>query len=87
MPVRPTTRAGDTLTLWTTADERPADEPMTAAEVRRSTLVLVGVGWAGGVTAVVLLHAALCRLLDRRRDRWWTLEWARVEPAWSRRVP
>ncbi|MDP9428903.1 MAG: hypothetical protein M3Q47_08540 [Actinomycetota bacterium] len=87
VPVRPTTRAGDTLTLWTTADGRPADEPMTAAEVRRSTLVLVGVGWAGGVAAVVLLHAALCRLLDRRRDRWWTLEWARVEPAWSRRVP
>ena len=87
VPARPTTRAGDTLTIWTTADGRRADEPMTAAEVRRSTLVLVGVGWAGGLSAAVLLHVALCRLLDRRRDRQWTLEWARVEPGWSRRLP
>lgn len=87
VPARPTTRAGDTLTIWTTADGRRADEPMTAAEVRRSTLVLVGVGWAGGLGAAVLLHVALCRLLDRRRDRQWTREWARVEPGWSRRLP
>jgi hypothetical protein len=87
VPERPTTRAGDTLTIRTTADGRRADEPMTAAEVRRSTLVLVGVGWAGGLGAAVLLHVALCRLLDRRRDRQWTHEWARVEPGWSRRLP
>lgn len=87
VPARPTTRAGDTLTLWTTADGRRADGPMTAAEVWRSTLVLVGLGWAGGLGAVVLLHVALCRLLDRRRDRRWTRGWARVEPTWSRRVP
>lgn len=87
VPVHPATRAGDTLTLWTTADGHRADEPMTPAEVRRSTLVLVGVGWAGGLGAVVLLHVALCRLLERQRDRRWTREWARVEPTWSRRVP
>jgi hypothetical protein len=45
------------------------------------------VGWAGGLGAVVLLHVALCRLLERQRDRRWTREWARVEPTWSRRVP
>ena len=87
VPVHPATRAGDTLTLWTTADGRRADEPMTPAEVRRSTLVLVGVGWAGGLSAVVLGHVGLCRVLDRQRDRRWTREWARVEPTWSRRVP
>jgi hypothetical protein len=87
VPARPTTRTGDTLTLWTTADGRRSDEPMTPAEVRRSTLVLVGAGWTGSVGAVVLLHTALCRLLDRLRDRRWTREWARVEPTWSRRVP
>ncbi|SDZ17359.1 hypothetical protein SAMN05660209_04920 [Geodermatophilus africanus] len=87
VPARPTTRAGDALTIWTTSDGRPADEPMTAARVWRSTLVLVGVGWAGGLAAAVLLHVALGRLLDRRRDRQWTREWARVEPGWSRRLP
>jgi hypothetical protein len=87
VPARPTTRAGDTLTVWTTSDGRRTDEPMTAAEVRRSTIVLVGLGWAGTVGTTVLLHTALCRLLDRRRDRRWTREWARVEPTWSRRVP
>lgn len=87
VPAHPVTRAGDTLTLWTTADGRRADEPMTPAEVRRSTLVLVGVGWAGGLGAVVLVHVALCRLLERQRDRRWTREWARVEPGWSRRLP
>ena len=60
---------------------------MASGEVRRSTLVLVGLGWAGTVATAVLLHAALCRLLDRRRDRRGTREWARIEPAWSRRVP
>ena len=83
---RPTTRVGDTLPLWTTSDGRPTGAPMTPAQVRRSTLVLVGAGWAGSVGAVVLLHTALCRLLDRLRDRRWTREWARVEPTWSRRV-
>ena len=87
VPAHPATRAGDTLTLWTTADGRRVDEPMTPGEVWRSTLALVGVGWAGGLSAVVLLHAALCRLLERQRDRRWTREWARVEPTWSRRVP
>ncbi|WNV77709.1 hypothetical protein [Geodermatophilus sp. DSM 44513] len=87
VPASPATRAGDTLTLWTTAEGRRTDEPMTSAEVRRSTLVLVGVGWGGTLSAVVLLHAALCRLLERRRDRYWTRGWARVEPTWSRRVP
>jgi hypothetical protein len=86
VPARPTTRAGDPLAIWTTADGRRADEPMTAAEVRRSTLVLVGVGWAGGLGAAVLLHVALCRLLDLGRDRRWAREWARVEPGWSRRL-
>jgi hypothetical protein len=87
VPARPTTRAGDTLTLWTTSDGRPTGEPMTAAQVRRSTLVLVGLGWAGGVGSAVLLHVALCRLLTHRGDRRWTRKWARVEPTWSRRVP
>ncbi len=84
---RPTTRAGDTLTQWTASDGRRVDEPMTAAEVRRSSLVLVGVGWAGGVGAVVLGHVGLCRVLERQRNRRWTRGWARVEPTWSRRVP
>jgi hypothetical protein len=87
VPVRPTARAGDTLTVWTASDGRRVDEPMTAAEVRRSTLVLGGVGWAGGVGAVVLTHVGLCRVLGRQRDLRWTREWARVEPTWSRRVP
>ena len=65
MPAGPTVRAGDPLTLWVTADGRRADEPMTPGEVGRSTLVLVGLGWAAGTVAVVLLHVALCRLLDR----------------------
>jgi hypothetical protein len=87
VPAHPSVRAGDTLTVWTTADGRRADEPMTPSEVWHSTLVLVAVGWVGGLGSVVLLHASLCRLLERRRDRRWTREWARVEPTWSRRVP
>ncbi|WP_448608443.1 Rv1733c family protein [Geodermatophilus sp. URMC 60] len=87
VPARPTTRAGDTLVLWTTSDGRPTGAPMTPAGVWRSTLVLVGLGWAGTVVATVLLHVALCRLLASRADRRWAREWARVEPTWSRRVP
>jgi hypothetical protein len=84
---RPTTRAGDTLLLWTTSDGRPTGAPMTPAQVRRSAVVLAGLGWAGSVGAAVLLHVALCELLAHRADRWWAREWARVEPTWSRRVP
>jgi hypothetical protein len=83
---RPTTRVGDTLPLWTTSDGRPTGAPMTPAQVRRSTLVLVGLGWAGSVGAAGLLHAALCELLAHRAARRWGREWARVEPTWSRRV-
>jgi hypothetical protein len=84
---RPTTRAGDTVPLWTTSDGRPTGAPLSPAQVRRSTLVLAGLGWVCGVGAAVLLHVALCGLLAHRADRWWAREWARVEPTWSRRVP
>ena len=84
---RPTARTGDTVPLWTTSDGRPTGAPMTPAQVRRSTIVLAGLGWADSVAAVVLLHVALCGLLAHRADRWWAREWARVEPTWSRRVP
>lgn len=84
---RPTTRAGDTVVLWTTSDGRPTSPPMTPAAVRRSTCVLTGLCWAGTVVAAALLHVALCRLLASRADRRWAREWARVEPTWSRRVP
>lgn len=87
VPARSSARAGDRLTLWLTPDGRLSDEPMTAAELRRSTLVLAGLGWAGVLCTAVLLHVALRRLLDHRRDRRWTRGWAHVEPAWSRRVP
>jgi len=84
---RPTTRAGDTVVLWTTSDGRPTSPPLTPAAVRRSTCVLTGLCWAGTVVTTVLLHVALCRLLASRADRRWAREWARVEPTWSRRVP
>lgn len=87
VPARPTTRAGDTLLLWTGSDGRPTGAPMTPGQVRRSTLVLVGLGWSGTVGAAVLLHVLLCRLLARAAARRWAREWARVEPGWSRRVP
>jgi hypothetical protein len=81
------TRAGDPVGAWTTADGRPAADPMTALEVTRSTIVLVTLGWAGSVFVTGTAYAGLCRLLDRQRGRRWTREWAAIEPTWSRRVP
>ena len=43
------TRAGDPVRAWTTADGRPAVDPVTALEVMRSTIVLVSLGWAGSL--------------------------------------
>ena len=81
------TRAGDPVGAWTTADGRPAADPMTALEVTRSTVVVVILGWAGAVFLTGTAYAVLCRVLDRQRDRRWTREWAAIEPTWSRRVP
>ncbi|MGY1679947.1 Rv1733c family protein [Geodermatophilus sp. SYSU D01176] len=81
------TRAGDTVDAWTTADGRPAATPLTTLQVMRSTIVLVGLGWAGSALAVGTAYAVLCWALDRQRDRRWTREWAAIEPTWSRRVP
>ncbi|SDL88002.1 hypothetical protein SAMN05660642_01112 [Geodermatophilus siccatus] len=81
------TRAGDRVRAWTTADGRPAADPMTALQVVRSTIVFVTIGWAASVLVTGTAYAVLCWVLDRHRDWRWTREWAEIEPTWSRRVP
>lgn len=81
------TSIGDPVTVWTTADGRPAVAPPTSAAVTRSTVVLAVVGWSWSLVAAVAAYAAVCWLLDRQRDRRWTGEWTAIEPSWSGRVP
>jgi len=87
VPAPVSTRAGQSVAVWTTADGHPAAAPMTALEVVRSTVVLVTLGWSWSLVAVGTAYLGLCRLLDQHRDRRWTREWAEIEPTWSRRVP
>lgn len=80
--VRSDVRTGQTVTIWVDDDGTPTTAPPRPADVTRDA---VGAG-IGTFLAISLtawaLHGALCAVLDRRRRRQWSSEWATVEPIW-----
>ncbi|MGY1744182.1 Rv1733c family protein [Blastococcus sp. SYSU D00695] len=77
---------GRSLSIWVDGhgDLVPAPLPAGLAPVQGVVAGLLVVGFAGALGAGA--HAAVCRALDRRRDRQWTAGWARVEPLWAGRA-
>ncbi|WP_409332740.1 Rv1733c family protein [Trujillonella humicola] len=79
-------RAGESVRIWVGPDGEVTRRPLSPG-MATTEGVLAGVLVALlSATVVVSLHVAVCWELDRRRDRRWTAEWARVEPLWAGRA-
>ena len=77
---------GDTVSVWVSRNgQLTGRRPMTTAMVQVRT-VLAAAGSVAGLGVVLLVAAAMIRLLlNRRRLAWWGIEWACFGPRWSAR--
>jgi hypothetical protein len=86
VPVRAGTKAGARLSVWTTRDGQPAEQPLNDSQVSSLTVL-------GAVTGVLALGAALALAgvlarwrLTRRRLAGWDADWQATEPRWTTRA-
>ncbi|GAA3066129.1 Rv1733c family protein [Streptomyces glomeratus] len=80
--VRPGTKAGTAVTVWTDNSGDLISRPATGDQARAQAAVvgaLAGMGAAGGV---LVCGRLLRRRLDRRRMEAWDREWEYVGPQW-----
>jgi hypothetical protein len=79
--------AGHTVLIWVDGDGNRTRPPLSASDVRNRA---VGQGFATlcGISVLGVGGYLWARaLLDRSRSRRWAVEWATVEPVWTRTVP
>ncbi|EXU64049.1 membrane protein [Streptomyces sp. PRh5] len=83
---RRATRGAD-VTIWVDRHGDVVEAPLRPA-VARTTGWIAGTVTAGAVTLVILgLQAGVARVMDRRKQARWGVEWDLLEPRWSRRLP
>lgn len=85
VPVPPGTVAGERVPVWTGPGGLPADAPLASGSVVTVTVVAGTLTLLLGLAAAAAVHAGVCALLDRARDRAWARGWAEVEPEWAAR--
>jgi hypothetical protein len=81
--VEPSLPAGTTVRIWTDADGKLTEPPLTAEQVRNHAM-----GWALLAFLSVPLtglaaHAATSRLIHRHNLGQWDTAWARTAPHWT----
>jgi hypothetical protein len=80
------TRAGTSLTVWTTADGRPTTPPLDRSAVDGRAVTNGVATFLGILLTAGAGYGLLYRLLARRRDRQRTQGWAAVGPVWRVRL-
>jgi hypothetical protein len=86
MPVPVGTRAGATVSVWTTRDGQLTSHPISDSQVAS----LADLGEIAGAAAVALLLALVGvvarRSLDKRRMAAWDADWQSTGPRWTTRA-
>ena len=85
VPVRPGTRAGETVQVWIGPDGEASSRPLERTDVVVVTVTAGTLTLLLGLSTAAAGHAAVCALVGRARDRAWEREWAEVEPLWAAR--
>ncbi len=86
VPVRVGTRVGARLSVWTTREGQPAEQPLNDSQVASAT-VFGAVTGAAALAAVLALAGILVRWrLTRRRLADWDADWQATEPRWTTRA-
>ena len=85
VPVPPGTTAGDGVQVWIGPDGHQAGRPLQHGTVVLVTVTAGSTTLVLGLATAAAVHAGVCALLDRARQRAWAREWAEVEPLWANR--
>ncbi|WP_369254960.1 Rv1733c family protein [Geodermatophilus amargosae] len=85
VPVPAGAGAGEAVLVWIGPDGSPAGPPLGRGDVVVVTVTAGALTLLLGLSTAAAVHAGVCTLLDRARDRAWTREWAAVEPLWAAR--
>lgn len=86
IPVPAGTKAGATVSVWTTRDGQLTSAPLTGAQVASLTGLAGFAGVAGLAVALALADALARWLLNRRRLAGWDADWQATEPRWTTRA-
>jgi hypothetical protein len=78
--------AGDRVTIWIDQHGNRADPPQTPGFVIANAAVPGVDVVVGGWVALGALWWIVCRVLSRINATRWDMQWARIEPGWSRRT-
>ena len=85
VPVPFGTRAGDTVTVWTTLDGTLTGQPMQRYQVS-NTAVMTSIAAVSGLAVTLLIIGWVARwVLDRRRLAEWEADWLAHGPRWTSR--
>jgi len=85
VPMADDVRPGGTAPVWVDDRGDPATKPLTASQVRGQT-VMGGIGAGFGLLTLVGFPLLVFRRrLDHRAYERWEIEWAIMEPRWTRR--
>ncbi|WP_336033142.1 Rv1733c family protein [Geodermatophilus sp. FMUSA9-8] len=85
VPVPVGRHAGDSVPVWIDPAGEHTSPPMDRGDVVVVTVTAGFLTLLVGLAAVVVVHASVCALLERGRQRAWTQEWAEVGPLWTAR--
>jgi hypothetical protein len=79
------TPAGARVTTWVDDSGQATAGPDAGTSAVGDAVLAGWLALAGGAGAVTLVTCGALHALDRRADRAWDEDWARVEPGWSGR--
>jgi hypothetical protein len=82
----PLTPAGTAVPVWVDRAGHLTRAPLDRAAIPKSAVAVGLLPLFGMPLAAWTLYAALCVLLDARRERRWERDWAAVEPDWNSRL-
>jgi len=78
------TRAGGTVTIWTSRSGRQTGPPLTPSQIVDQAAVAAMLAVTGQTLLLIVSALIIRRILDRRRMAAWDAEWNATGPHWSR---
>lgn len=86
VPVRVGTKVGARLSVWTTRDGQPAEQPLNGSQVASLTAFGAVTGVAALAVALALAGILARWRLTRRRLADWDADWQATGPRWTTRA-
>ena len=87
IPVPVGALAGSAVSIWIDREGSRTTRPTSDGDVAAESVGYGLLTYCGIAAAAVGAYWLLRRMLDRGRSRHWAVEWADIEPVWTRTVP